>query len=344
MEYEFHGYCALFPEADEKTLADMAADIKENGLNEPIILYEGKILDGRNRYLACQQAEIEPTFKEYLGEEPLQYVISRNLHRRHLNESQRAMLAQKIWKMAKSDDSIKVTQADVQKQFKVSASTVRKAARVSDVAIDDIKEKVAAGTLSLNKAADVVKKAHGVTGIRPAEKITDDEKERLHVVQSKIMNDEEWDIPEVKNANAEEFNQAVLSGVYDGKRYRRDIQEIQAILAKMETLPTLFNDAIALIGTLEQEKMLVAALDMMINSVKKAAKKFQSQSVSYDDVLTTVAGLMDERFKLPEVSPSKERELVEQLKLQYQNDCSDYLREATDMKKRIKSGAVPSAE
>lgn len=340
-EYEFHGYCTLFPQADDKTLADMAADIKENGLNEPIILYEGKILDGRNRYLACGQAGVEPTTKEYTGEEPLQFVISKNLHRRHLNESQRAMLAQKIWKMSKDDDSIKVTQADMHKQFNVSASTVRKAARVSEEAIDDIKDKVAAGTLSLNKAADVIKKAQTATGIVPSEQTPKEDLEKLHKVQTKILNDEVVDEPApIKNSDAEEFNDEVLSGVYDGKRYRKDVQEIQAIIAKMETLPTLFNDAIALIGTLEQEKMLISTLDMMTNVIKKASNKFQLHNTTYDDVLSIVASLMDERFKLPDIKASKEQELLDQLKQQYVDDCSEYLKDAAAMKKRVKGSAA----
>ena len=68
---EFHEYCLLFPQADDRTISDMADDIAKNGLTESIILYEDKILDGRNRYLACMQANIVPTYTEYRGDEPL---------------------------------------------------------------------------------------------------------------------------------------------------------------------------------------------------------------------------------------------------------------------------------
>ena len=54
-------------------------DIKENGLFQSIVLHEGKILDGRNRYNACNDAEVEPNFVEYEGEDELSYVISLNL-------------------------------------------------------------------------------------------------------------------------------------------------------------------------------------------------------------------------------------------------------------------------
>ena len=163
MEYEFHEYCLLFPQADQKTIDDISADIKTNGQNEPIILFQGKILDGRNRYLACRMAGVEPSFKEFSGEEPLQFVISKNLHRRHLNESQRAMLAQKVYNMLHGDS--KITQDTVKKQFNVGTSTIRSAARVNDLAIDEIKDKVTKGAISLNQAASVIKKAREATGI-----------------------------------------------------------------------------------------------------------------------------------------------------------------------------------
>lgn len=342
MEYEFHSYCTLFPQADEKTLTDISADIKENGLNEPIILYEGKILDGRNRYLACGMAGVEPTFKNYTGDEPLQYVVSKNLHRRHLNESQRAMLGQKLWKMAHEGESpAKVTQEDISKQFNVSPASVRSAARLAEVAIDEIKDKVEAGTLSINKAADLVKKAQKISGVKSKEGMPEEEKAKLKEAQTKLLNEEVDDIePTSEGSTAEEFNQAVLSGVYDGKRYRRDVQEIQSTIAKMESLPTLFEDAVSMIGALEQEKMLIAMVDMMVATIKKASKKFSLASISYDEVLSTVAALMDEKFKLPETEPAKERELLEELKQRYQEDCATYLKDAAALKKRIKAGGA----
>ena len=94
-----HEYADLFPMMQDLEIERLAYDIKQNGLREIITLLDGKILDGRNRYAACIIAEVEPEFITYDGNAPLAFVISKNLHRRHLNESQRAMIAANVANM-----------------------------------------------------------------------------------------------------------------------------------------------------------------------------------------------------------------------------------------------------
>jgi ParB-like chromosome segregation protein Spo0J len=90
---EAHEYAKLFPMANETTLAEMAADIKQRNLLNPIILLDNQILDGRNRYQACIMAGVKPSFVDYEGTDPLADVLSWNLHRRQLTPSQLAMVA-----------------------------------------------------------------------------------------------------------------------------------------------------------------------------------------------------------------------------------------------------------
>jgi len=85
---EFHETAAIFPLLPETELLELAADIAANGLVEPIVLYDGKILDGRNRYLACIEAKVEPHYEAWRGDDPLAYVVSKNLKRRHLSKEQ----------------------------------------------------------------------------------------------------------------------------------------------------------------------------------------------------------------------------------------------------------------
>ncbi|QDV69007.1 Modification methylase HindIII [Rosistilla carotiformis] len=89
----FHAACALFPVLQGTELRELANDIRQNGLLEPIVVHNGEILDGRNRLEACEIAGIEPKFVEWDGEgSPVQWIISKNLQRRHLSASQRALL------------------------------------------------------------------------------------------------------------------------------------------------------------------------------------------------------------------------------------------------------------
>jgi hypothetical protein len=92
-----HPFAALFPELSPEELSLLARDIKERGQLEPIILYHGMILDGRNRYRACQMAGVRPQIEEFnpkvAKRSPEEFVVSRNLRRRHLSVGQKAAIA-----------------------------------------------------------------------------------------------------------------------------------------------------------------------------------------------------------------------------------------------------------
>jgi hypothetical protein len=91
---EFHPAANLFPLLGEKELHDLAEDIREHGLHHPVILYDAKILDGRNRFRACELAGVQPRFEEWNGDgSPIAWVLSENLHRRHLTVSQQGTVA-----------------------------------------------------------------------------------------------------------------------------------------------------------------------------------------------------------------------------------------------------------
>jgi DNA modification methylase len=90
----FHPACLLFPKLGKAELQQLADDIKANGLRNPVIMFQGKVLDGRNRLAACRIAKVKPHFVEWDGEgSPTEWVISENLIRRHLTSSQRAVIA-----------------------------------------------------------------------------------------------------------------------------------------------------------------------------------------------------------------------------------------------------------
>jgi len=91
---EFHPIAELFPLMTGAEFESLKSDIAENGLRQAIWLHtDGRIVDGRNRYRACTELGIEPEYRTWNGEGSLvTFVVSLNLHRRHLNSSQRAVV------------------------------------------------------------------------------------------------------------------------------------------------------------------------------------------------------------------------------------------------------------
>lgn len=89
---EYHEAANIFP-LEKETIPELAKDIKANGLLCPIETFEGKILDGRRRYLACKMAKVEPDFYPVKVPDPISYVLSLNLLRRHLSTKQRGIVA-----------------------------------------------------------------------------------------------------------------------------------------------------------------------------------------------------------------------------------------------------------
>jgi len=126
--YSRHALSAAFPTMSESQFADLIEDVRQNGLNEPIVLFEQQILDGWNRYQACQEAGVKPYFTEYQGADPVQYVKSKNLFRRHLSESQRAMAIVACNEWGKSMPTGRVpTNAQMAEEAQVGVRTIARA-------------------------------------------------------------------------------------------------------------------------------------------------------------------------------------------------------------------------
>lgn len=90
--YELHPLCVLFPRMAGGEFDALREDIRANGLRTPIVLHDGMILDGGNRYRACIEAGVDPEFTEFAGGNLASFVLSANLHRRHMSAGQQAAI------------------------------------------------------------------------------------------------------------------------------------------------------------------------------------------------------------------------------------------------------------
>lgn len=163
---KFHPYSEIFPLIEGAEFDALVADIKTFGLREKIWLYDDKILDGRNRFLACKKAGVEPEFRTYRGTESgaLALVVSSNINRRHLTESQRAMVAARIATLRhggdrKSDQGANLhleTIAAAAEKFDVSPRSVKSARKVIEEGSKPLQRAVESGEVSVSRAAAVV--------------------------------------------------------------------------------------------------------------------------------------------------------------------------------------------
>lgn len=167
-EIEFHPVADIFPMMSDREFADLTSDIAEYGLREPVWLHsDGRIIDGRNRYLACRKAGLEPKFREYDGDdsELADFIYSLNYHRRHLSPSQSAMCAARKASYSHGGDRRSdqagnfqlETREKVAQQFGISPESVTSAKRVQEYGVPELGERVDSGELSVSTAAEIAR-------------------------------------------------------------------------------------------------------------------------------------------------------------------------------------------
>lgn len=158
--YQTHPHANVMPAMTAGEFHALKADILENGQYETIKLFDGKILDGRHRYQACRELDIEPKTEEWEGTNPLEYVLSVNLQRRHLTESQRAMAAAEVATLPKGANQHTAvaapTQQSIAKLFAVSPDSIQRGKKVISQGSAALIEQVRNGEVSVAKAAELV--------------------------------------------------------------------------------------------------------------------------------------------------------------------------------------------
>lgn len=228
---DYHEYANLFPMMPATDLKSLADDIRSSGLSDSIITFEGKILDGRNRHKACEIAGVTPRFTEYDGRDALQFVISHNLHRRHLSESQRAMVAAKWAKLKRGanqhspigepSETETKTRNEAAKLLNVGTSSIDRAKKVINQA-PELVDKIESGEMSVNAAYVATKKptneAHSDSPPLVVDGTSSNEQRRL---PTKIIEDEGMNIWLLAKSHLDRIN-------------KHDTQRVKALTACAE--------------------------------------------------------------------------------------------------------------
>lgn len=165
----WHDYANLFPMLDAAAQDALRADIETHGVREPIIMFSGRILDGRNRYMAARDLILEFPVADFEGTdaEALAFVLSTNLHRRHLTESQRASVAAKLANIGHGDTArfsqaanlpdghTPVSQAQAADMLNVSERSLRSAKTVIEQGGPELNAAVESGAVAVSAAATI---------------------------------------------------------------------------------------------------------------------------------------------------------------------------------------------
>jgi hypothetical protein len=198
-----HEAAEIFPMLSPGEFLALKDDIEDHGLRDPVVVYMGKILDGRNRYKACCELDIDPEIirvdSHDIGNDPIAFVVSANLRRRHLTDAQRSMIAvelERIYsgaakeRMAQGGGDKKSGSAPVQHPIEAKGKAAEQAATVMGVGARSVASAKKVVTDGAKQVADAVRA--GQVSVKVAEKLVrsvPDKREQAAIVKQAIASD-----------------------------------------------------------------------------------------------------------------------------------------------------------
>ncbi|MGV6875902.1 hypothetical protein ACUSIJ_24855 [Pseudochelatococcus sp. B33] len=259
----WHDYANLFPMLDAVGQDALRVDVQQFGVREPVVVFQGRILDGRNRYMAARDLGLDFPVADFDGTdaEALNYVLSTNLHRRHLTESQRAAVAAKLANMRQGERTDlkpsanlqKVSQAEAADMLNVSERSVATARKVIEQGAPDLIAAVEQGSVSVSAAAVVSK--------LPQEE------------QAAVMAEG----PKAVKAKAKEVREQKASPGNEPPRGDTETAKERRELAKM-TDEALIDEVIGLRADLADAKAKIKAQKVEIENLKEENRLFTLNS------------------------------------------------------------------
>jgi hypothetical protein len=316
--YESHPAANVFPLLEGAEFDALCEDIRAHGLRDPIVRVwvehdaaigtrKPLILDGRNRLRACQRVGKQPEFKDYDGDDPVAFVLSANLHRRHLNESQRALIASRIATLPNGLRADRVptprgvgsvpTQAAAAKMLNVGQRTVQRARAVLESATPEVIHEIEIGKLTVNEAAKMA--AEGLHSV-PAK--TAPEAERPAPSKGYVRKSKSTGARDRIQREAAEFDSQVAALVEQGLGVIEIAKELgvpthrvghaktrlgitgrkESPLAKLVAYAQEFDDTWGLVlanpsaierANTEQRQELLVYLEALLNSTRRLIKR-----------------------------------------------------------------------
>jgi hypothetical protein len=239
-----------------------------------------------------------------------------------------------VYELLKDSNAPKQTLDQIAKQFNVSPSMLDKAGVMKTGASEAVQQSVRNGTTRLGKAVEAVKKAKTETGIKVTKHTSEADKKKVRDAADRIIQD---DTPPPTRTPSQQFQDRVLSGEFDGRRWQRNVAEIQDITTRLERFPVLYNDCYDLLGALEQESLLNMLIGMLCDTVKRVKAKLQrNDAPDFSEVIRIVSDMVAKHFPdIADIGQGDKRELNEYLKDRLIADCDAYVEEAGRIRNKL---------
>jgi ParB-like chromosome segregation protein Spo0J len=166
MNYQQHPLSAAFPPMTPEEFQSLKDSVNENGVLNPITIYEGMVLDGWHRYQAalelgmdCPEAELEDWI------DPKEFVLAQNKNRRHITAAQLAMATTQVYEWLPANRpnksalnaELSKTTAELAEISGTSKRTIEQAKSVLKNASPEVKDAVKSGKIGLYKAQAIAK-------------------------------------------------------------------------------------------------------------------------------------------------------------------------------------------
>lgn len=160
---KIHPIADIFPRMSDDEFRELVTDIDTYGVREPAWTWNKQVIDGRHRVQACEELGIKCPTREYDGSEAelVAFVLSLNLKRRHLNASQRAMVAANLTALSigEKEDAPPIGGLPTVQQsaelMNVGTRSVERAKKVIDEGVPALQDAVKRGDVSVAAAAEV---------------------------------------------------------------------------------------------------------------------------------------------------------------------------------------------
>jgi ParB-like chromosome segregation protein Spo0J len=247
---EPHPFANVFPLLDGEAFDALVKDIEVRGQQEPIWVYEGKILDGRNRYRACQILGRDPIVREFTGDDAMGFVLSANLHRRHLNEGQRAMVGASLANLVvganQHTKELGLSTKAAADLLKVSTASIERAKVILKSGDPELIKDVTAGETSVAAGVKAAKEGKGKPKNQSQQSTTNDKSEENSDKHEEKPETEEKPEPETEEdklakekQKLSDTNDRLVEKLMENLKKWKDLDEENALTATSNLLDQL---------------------------------------------------------------------------------------------------------